>query len=320
MRKRKAILLFSGGLDSLIVAKILEEQNIIVKAVNYKTSFFGGDEVKEIGERYGIKVVVEDISVEYIKRVLLNPEYGYGKNMNPCIDCHRYMIKKAKERLDRGEADFIATGEVLGERPFSQNINALSIVEKPARGYVLRPLSALLLKPTIPEMKGWVDRTKLYGLKGRSRKPHLELARKYGIDYIPSPAGGCILTDPGFSYRLKHFLSREKVDINKIELLKIGRHFIPGKGRLVIPRNEKEKKILKSIYEKIRDAIFIRTEEGFVALAYGTEDLKLIARICSPYVRNSEILKITYRGQEELFSVNKEVDKADVRKYMLLKG
>ena len=185
--------------------------------------------------------------------ILKAPKHGYGRFMNPCIDCHALMIERAGELMKQIGADFVATGEVLGERPKSQNRQALNIVEEESglKGYVLRPLSAKLLDETIPEKKGLVDRSRLLAIRGRSRKPQMELARKYGIDEYPSPAGGCVLTDPMFSIRLRNLYKIEPEPSAKdVNLIKIGRVFISSEGALiVVSRNEQENSELIALAE-----------------------------------------------------------------------
>ncbi len=192
--------------------------------------------------------------------ILKNPKHGYGSNMNPCIDCRILKFKKAKEFMQEVQASFIITGEVLGQRPMSQHRRALKIIDRESclEGLVLRPLSAKLLEETVPEKMGWISREKLLDFNGRSRKPQMELAKKFNIKDYPCSAGGCLLTDPEFSKRLKDLMAREKLDIQSVELLKVGRHFrleefgrvqldsgtssgiSPSVVRLVVGRNESE--------------------------------------------------------------------------------
>ena len=202
--KIKAVVLFSGGLDSILALKLIQEQGIEVKGVNFKTPFFGLGEAFVIAKDLDIDLEIIDITEELLK-ILKNPKYGFGKNMNPCIDCHALMFKKAGEYMNKIGASFILSGEVLGERPMSQNRNSLSIIERESglEGKILRPLSALLLTETIPEKGGLVDRNKLLDISGRSRKRQMKMADEMGIKDYPSPAGGCKLTEPSFSKRLR---------------------------------------------------------------------------------------------------------------------
>ena len=225
--KAKGIGLFSGGLDSILAAKIIMALGIQVTGVTCTTPFFSPEKAKAAAKEIGIHLIEVDITKEHLD-MLKAPKYGYGKNMNPCIDCHTLMLKIAGRMMEDREADFIFTGEVLGQRPMSQNRQSLSIVAKNSgyQEYILRPLSALLLPATRPEIEGKVDRQRLLAIKGRGRKDQIEMARRYGVDHYSAPAGGCLLTDPMFSRRLRD-LFRHGLDfeIRDIELLKYGRHF-----------------------------------------------------------------------------------------------
>lgn len=243
----KALGLYSGGLDSALAIKIMMSHGIEVIPIGFATPFYSPD--VEYGNKVlGIPVISIDITEEFID-VLLSPPHGYGKNMNPCIDCHALMIRKAKDLLEKYDAKFIITGEVLGERPMSQNKWALKEVEKSAgaEGLVVRPLSGALLPPTIPEEMGWIKREWLYDISGRRRDRQIELARMFGIDDYKTPAGGCLLTDIQFSKRLRFLISiRRRPSREELELLRIGRHFYTEGSWFVIGRNERENKILRS--------------------------------------------------------------------------
>jgi tRNA U34 2-thiouridine synthase MnmA/TrmU len=202
-----------------------------------------------MAKKFGFKLRVIDFSKEHLELVK-NPKYGYGKAMNPCLDCHILMLKKLKEIMEKENFDFVATGEVLGERPMSQTKRGLKIVEEESslKGYLLRPLSAKLLEETIPEKKKLVDREKLFDIKGRSRKRQIELAKKFGIESYPTPAGGCLLTDLEFGKKLRELLKIfPNCDGNDIELLKNGRQFWFGKIKIVVGRNEEENLNLKKL-------------------------------------------------------------------------
>jgi len=243
----KALVLLSGGLDSMLAARVLMEQGIEVTGLSFKSYFFKTDKAKKVAEQLGIKLIEVDFSQEHLKMVK-NPAHGYGKNINPCIDCHGLMLKKAREILEGGSVgatlavaqnqvgaspaptktmyDLIATGEVLGERPMSQNKDSLKLVEKISglQGKLLRPLSAKLLDETEAEKQGKINRDKLLDISGRSRQRQLELVKKYKIKEYTNPAGGCLLTDREFSNRLKKMIDYwSDCDINDIDLLKNGR-------------------------------------------------------------------------------------------------
>ncbi|MBE3091111.1 MAG: tRNA 4-thiouridine(8) synthase ThiI [Candidatus Atribacteria bacterium] len=249
--KIKAVALFSGGLDSILALKLIQEQGIEVKGVNFKTPFFGLGEAFVIAKDLDINLKIIDITEELLK-ILKKPKYGFGKNMNPCIDCHALMFKKAGEYMNKIGASFILSGEVLGERPMSQNRDSLSIIERESgfEGKILRPLSALLLTETIPEKGGLVDRNKLLDISGRSRKRQIKLADEMGIKDYPSPAGGCKLTEPAFSKRLRDLFTQESFSLEEIELLKLGRHFRLSKDiKLVVGRNKEENEQLQNFFQ-----------------------------------------------------------------------
>ncbi|MDP2709448.1 MAG: hypothetical protein Q8O93_05430 [bacterium] len=223
----KALVLLSGGLDSLLAARVLMEQVIEVTGLSFKSCFFGTAKGKKVAEQLGIKHIAVDFADEHLVMVK-NPKHGYGKNMNPCIDCHALMLKKAKEIMEGDGYDFVATGEVLGERPMSQNREALKIVEKESGlfGKLIRPLSAKLLDESDLEKTGIVNRGRLLDISGRSRARQLELVKKFGIKEFASPGGGCLLTDPVFSEKLLKILEFwPEANGNDIELLKRGRAF-----------------------------------------------------------------------------------------------
>lgn len=248
----KVVSLFSGGLDSQLAAYLMKKLGFTVVAINFISSFFGGTKaINDAAQNLGIELHTLDISDRYIPEVLMNPRYGYGKNFNPCIDCHGFMLKQAGAFMTDMGASFIVTGEVLGQRPMSQNKGSLAIVEKLSGhpGLIVRPLSGKLLPPTIPEQEGWLDRDTLLDLSGRGRTRQMELAESLGITDYPSPAGGCLLTDPGFARRLKHILTYTQTPSPELlQLLKIGRHFYLGdQALLVVGRNHGENERLTSL-------------------------------------------------------------------------
>jgi len=251
-KMRKAILLLSGGVDSILAGKILENQGIKIIPVFFKSYFFDEKNAQKVAENLGWKLEVIDFSKDHLK-VVKKPKFGYGSSVNPCIDCHILMLKKAKQLMKKLKADFVATGEVLGERPMSQNKKALELIEKESslKGYLLRPLSAKLLKETIPEKKGKVDREKLLDIQGRSRKRQIELAKKFKIKWYPQPSGGCILTDLEFGKKLRKLLEKyPEFDGNDVETLKLGRHFWEGNVKIIIGRNHEENLKLEKIKRK----------------------------------------------------------------------
>ena len=248
----KAIALISGGLDSSLAARIIHDLGIELLAFNNRSPFCLCNHRSSVGcinsaltaaNRLNLKLVSVNVTEEILK-IVKKPKFGYGSNMNPCIDCRILLFKKAKECMQKEGASFIVTGEVLGQRPMSQRIFTIRLIEKEAGldGLVVRPLCAKLLKPTIPEESGWIDRNKLLGINGRGRKQQISMAREFGINDYPCPSGGCLLTDPGFSRRLKD-LMRYTPDFSPddINLLKIGRHFrVSQNAKLAVGRNEIE--------------------------------------------------------------------------------
>lgn len=242
-KKTKAIVLLSGGLDSILAVKLLQEQNIDVEGICFYSNFFDCSLAKKAAIQLGIKLREIDISEEFLKFLKIKPKHGFGVGLNPCIDCHALMLKKAREIMEKEGFAFITTGEVLNERPMSQKKAALKIVEKESglEGYLLRPLSAKLLEPINAENSGLVDREKLMDISGRSRQRQFELAKKFGIVDYPTPAGGCMLTQEGFARRLKE-LMEQKLDFNfkDVELVKIGRHFWHRGVQIIFGRNKEE--------------------------------------------------------------------------------
>jgi tRNA U34 2-thiouridine synthase MnmA/TrmU len=302
-KKVKALVLLSGGLDSILVVKLLLEQGIEVTAVNFRTNFCGPSKARPAAELLGVPLREENIREEFLE-VLKKPKYGYGAGMNPCIDCHALMLKKAGEIKRKEKFDFVATGEVLGERPMSQHKKALKIVEKEAglEGYLLRPLSAKLLEPTIIEKKGIVDREKMLAISGRNRKPQMELAKKFSIREYPSPAGGCALTQEGFVKRLKE-LMRHQPDFNSddVDLIKFGRHYFIGESQIILGRNEQENQILESAARK--NDILVEPENfiGPSALLRAKEPGASIEKVqqliveFSPKAKNIAVGRLTFK-------------------------
>lgn len=252
MRKKKvkALSLLSGGLDSLLAVKVLQDQGIEVVGISFTTPFFSAENAKKGAAELGIKLIVENITNPHMKLVK-DPPRGHGKYMNPCIDCHTLMINIAGKLMEKKGFDLIATGEVLGERPMSQNYSSLmGVANRSGYGeYLLRPLSAKLLPEIKPEKEGLVDRSRLMNIQGRSRKPQIKLAKKYGIKSYVQPAGGCLLTDPGFSKRLKDlFYHSKKFSVRDVELLKLGRHFRLNKEtKVIVGRNELENRQIEDL-------------------------------------------------------------------------
>ena len=250
MKKKKALALLSGGLDSTLAVKLLLEQGMQVEAINFVSPFClcgkGGCGAPRVADRFDIPLKVVNVGEDYL-RMVRKPKHGYGKNMNPCIDCRIFMLRKAKKYAQETGASFIFTGEVLDERPMSQHIKALKIIEGEAglKNRILRPLSAKLLPETSIEKRGLVDRGKLLDIRGRSRKRQIKLAKEFNIADYSCPAGGCLLTYKEFADKVKDlFKHKKRVSMKDIALLKLGRHFRFGKDKIVVGRNELENKAL----------------------------------------------------------------------------
>lgn len=274
-KKTKALLLFSGGLDSILVLKILEEQNIKVIPLYFESVFFSEKEILEIARQLELRLRKINFSEKQFE-IVKNPRYGYGKNLNPCIDCRLLMLKEAKKIMEKEKCDFIATGEVLGERPMSQNKSALELVEKKSslQGLLLRPLSAKLLEPTKMEKNGMVKRNKLLDISGRGRNRQLALAKKYRIINFPSPAGGCLLTDPAFSKRLGELMKKKSnPTLSDLKLLKLGRHFWQKDVLIVVGRNKEENKKIKKLAEKNDVLTELKNITGPLTLIRGKKNL-----------------------------------------------
>ncbi len=255
----RAIALLSGGLDSTLAVKLVADQGIHVTALTFMTHFgcsagiegsSCGHDVSWLKGQPFVEIRLCHLGKEYIDMVR-RPKFGYGRNMNPCIDCRIFMLSWAKEYMEINGGDFLVTGEVVGQRPMSQRLETLPRIDREAglEGLVLRPLSAKLLPPTKPEIEGKIDRERLRAIWGRSRKEQLRMAAEYGLIDVPTPAGGCLLTDPGFSRKLKDlFLYNEDPQANDIQLLKVGRHFrLSPYLKIVVGRNEGENAVIESL-------------------------------------------------------------------------
>ena len=253
-RGAKALVLLSGGLDSMLAARLVQNQGVDVEAVHFLTPFSKDDDrfIARFCEELGIKLHKVFLGQEYLD-MLTRPPHGYGSQMNPCVDCRVFTFRKAKTLADRIGADFLVTGEVLDERPFSQRKGMILLIEREAgvEGKILRPLSARLLPESDPEKEGLVKREELYAMRGRRRTPQMELAEKLGISQYPNPSGGCLLTDPRFADRLREHLEHDnKLSLRDAELLRVGRHFRVGKAKIIVGRNEEENERLHSIAVK----------------------------------------------------------------------
>lgn len=304
--KVKALALISGGLDSLLAAKLIYDQGIEVIGLHFNIPFCKL-KIKESFCDIGIKITEVDLFSEFLG-LIQKPRYGFGTNMNPCIDCKILMFSKAKELMPEFGARFIITGEVLGQRPMSQNKQALKLIKQKSGldDLLLRPLSAQFFPPSLAEREGWVRRDKLLNFNGRRRSAQMQLAKSLGIDKYATPAGGCLLTDPNFSQRLAELLAHEELNLDNLELLKVGRHFrIADKSRLVVGRDESENNLLMQL-AKPGDYLFSPPKNlaGPTCLARGLLNQELISlssEITSAYTDNLglEEIEILYRKVPE---------------------
>lgn len=327
----KALALFSGGLDSMLSIKIISDQNIEVVAL-YMDTGFGTDEKKhEILRKRaamaGASLKVVDLRNEYLRDVLFNPKYGYGKQFNPCIDCHGYMFKTALNMLKSENANFIITGEVVGQRPMSQRRDALFQVKRLADDeddLVLRPMCAKLLPPTKPEREGWVDREKLLGISGRDRKPQLALAKEFGFEDYETPGGGCLLTIESFAVKIKDYLKfdKEMRDID-VKWLKLGRHLrLPDGAKMIIGRDENDNNELLSYpNDKFEQVKFKESDDivgavSFISKNASISDKKLAAKLALAYTKaNREKEFDVFIGSDKFKTVS--TDKALAQDYFV---
>jgi tRNA-specific 2-thiouridylase len=309
MKRTKALSMFSGGLDSILATKLIMNQDIDVEAINFQGFFCSckgsGLNVAETAKQLGVPLKVVTVGNDYLA-MLRNPKHGYGKNMNPCVDCKIFMLKNAKKYARQIGAAFIFTGEVLNERPMSQHFQALKMIEEESglEGRLLRPLSAKLLLETIVEKKGIVKRNQLLGIRGRSRKPQIKLAKELGISSFPSPAGGCLLTEVEFSVRLRDlFNHRKRFSVDDVALLRVGRHFRFGENKIIVGRDEKENKTL--LKEKRRhDSVFeASATPGPTTILQGKKTKKAIELAGSLTAfysdRETDTVRVSY-GKERL--------------------
>lgn len=314
----KAVVLFSGGLDSCLAVSIVRGMGVEVEALHFHTGFHSGtdsgaslEEMLSLGEGLGLRVKVVDISEELFG-VVLHPRFGYGSGMNPCLDCRLTMLIKTRDYLRESGAKFVVTGEVLGQRPMSQYRSALMMLEKESglTGLILRPLSGRLLPETVPEKEGWVKREKLLAIQGKSRKEQIALAERMGIAKYSQPAGGCILTDKNFSRRLRDLIShRETVTVKDLAVLKVGRHLRISKDlKVVVGRNRVENGFL----EKHRSGRW-----SFQAMDYkgpltilegepGREEKEQVAGITAGYSDGAEepVVRVRYEKDGEAGEVS----------------
>ena len=314
---RKAVALISGGLDSMLAARLMRDQGIHVEGINFFTGFCVEGHTHAIrnskqskpkrnnalwsAEQIGIKLHIVDVIDEY-KDVVINPKHGYGAHLNPCLDCKGFMVGKAREWMEANGFDFIVTGEVIGQRPMSQRRDTMPIVARESGAFdrLLRPLCAKLLPETLPEREGWVDRNKLLDFNGRSRKPQIALAAQYGFTDYAQPAGGCcFLTDENYTVRLSDLWTNrgtKQYELDDILLLKIGRHLRPRPNfKLIIGREEGENNFLNG-YRRDFTYLIALSHLGPLALVDGVAndaDLDFAARLLARFGQGRDADKVT---------------------------
>jgi tRNA U34 2-thiouridine synthase MnmA/TrmU len=319
--KARGILLYSGGLDSLLAAKLLMDQGVELTGLHFILPFyppdFDFDELHSVkqAKNIGLKLEFYRCGKEYLE-MLKNPMHGYGKNINPCIDCKIFFIKKASEYMERYKADFVATGEVVGQRPMSQLKHTLKHIEKSTnlKGRLLRPLSAKILDPTIAEIEGKIDRNRLLDINGRGRKRQLELAAEYGISDYASPAGGCLFTDKNIASRIKDIFDHEDdVGENDIYSATIGRHFrTENNVKIIVSRNEKEGMELEKI-KNDADCMAYPEFSGptiFIKGRMNEQDKEIITAIMTKYGKpeeNEKRFHLVYKDKDSV-TVNADIE------------
>jgi hypothetical protein len=330
---RKALALLSGGLDSTLAVKVLMEQGIEVEALNFTSPFCTctgknagcKSEAIRVADEFGIPIKVMHKGLDYLE-VVRSPRHGYGKGMNPCVDCRIFLLKKAKEYMAESGADFVITGEVLGQRPMSQRRDSLHIIERESglEGLLLRPLSARHFPPTIPEQKGWIDREKLLAIQGRSRKDQIQLADELDVKNYPCPAGGCLLTEVSFVSKVRDvFTHSDQLNLRDFRLLKIGRHFRIGpRTKVLIGKNETENFTLEQAAQPEESILRWLGGGSPTAVIMGVQDAALLnsaARILLRYTKaapNEECtIKVTNDGTERQILVTNNLSEEKIEEF-----
>jgi len=319
MKEKTCLALYSGGLDSMLAVKVMQEQGIKVMPLNFNTGFFFHAYIIENARlKYkkktppGVEVEVIDISKEFFE-MIRKPSYGFGRNMNPCIDCKILMLRKAKELMPAYDAGFVITGEVLGQRPMTQNSHSMKIIEKQSglEGYLIRPLCAKNMEETEPEKLGWVDRNRLLDIKGRSRKEQMRLARIYNIEgYAQQPAGGCILTETSYSKRLEDFIQHngtKEILQEDMLLLATGRHFRKGNVKFIIGRNSRDNDTILLYGKKTGAKVFDCIDApGPIAITFDEIDNEMKGFIAGAVASYSDIDKNKEANVDLTINNNKE--------------
>lgn len=326
----KAIVLVSGGLDSLLTIRAIQNQGIEPIAVHFHMPFVKptADEVKarlqkSVVEQLGARLRFEEVHEEYLE-MFHKPVFGYGKNLNPCMDCKILFLRKAKQIMEEEGASFLATGEVLGQRPMSQRKWSLDQIEQHAgvKGILLRPLCALHLEETIPQKEGWVKKELLHNINGRSRQPQMRLAKEWGLVNYPAPAGGCLVTDKFFCARLQDLLDNDQFDLANIDLVKLGRHIRVNKGLYLEVGKDKadNEKILNYVLD---GDVIMRpaTLPGPTMVCRGKLDADsklLAAQIVARYTKSESTVEVLIKdaGERETITVSK-IDDEKLKEMMI---
>jgi tRNA U34 2-thiouridine synthase MnmA/TrmU len=331
--KRKALALLSGGLDSTLAVKMMLDQGIDVEALNFTSPFCTctgknagcKSEALRVAQEFNIPIKVLHKGIDYLE-VVRNPRHGYGKGMNPCVDCRIFLLRKAKEYMEECGADFVITGEVLGQRPMSQRRHTLEIIERESglAGRLLRPLSAKHFAPTLPETEGWIDREKLLAIQGRSRKEQMELAHELDVANYPCPAGGCLLTEVSFVSKVRDVFDHcDELNLRDFRLLKLARHFRIGpRTKVLIGRNEAENDLLVLAAQGGEAALRWLDGGSPLAVVMGAqsdEGIALAARIMLRYTRavsgESCQIQVTTDGVERTLMVTNDLDEQSIEPY-----
>ena len=333
--QKKALALLSGGLDSTLAVKVMLDQGIEVEALNFISPFCNctgksagcKSEAVRVAAEFKIPIKVMNKGIEYLE-IVRNPRHGYGKGMNPCVDCRIFLLRKAREYMAESGADFVFTGEVLGQRPMSQRRHTLSIIERESglAGLLLRPLSAKHFEPTIPEQEGWVDRNKLLAIQGRSRKEQMQLAAELDVKNYPCPAGGCLLTELSFVSKVKDVFAHSKdLNLRDFSLLKLGRHFRLNRDvKLIVGRDDGENTLLENT-AKPEDATLRWLDGGSpLGVLLGKVDeaaLETAAKIVLRYTRAETggecNVKVLMDGNERFMQVVNEFDEGKIEEFRI---
>jgi tRNA-specific 2-thiouridylase len=333
----KALALLSGGLDSILAAKVVQEAGIEVEAIHFLIPFIqtpdnptgegeGTGKVANAAKQLNIKLHYYPCGEDYLQ-MIQKPDHGYGKRMNPCLDCRIYTFKLAAQKMAEIGAAFLISGEVIDQRPNSQRSDALDITSRDAglKGLVLRPLSAQLLRPTIPEEQGWIDRSRLLGIKGRGRNEQIHLAAKYGITHYPSPAGGCLLTNQEYSLKVKDLLEHKiNLTMDTIQLLRIGRHLrLSPEVKIIVGKDHTENETLKKLTATNHILLELADFAGPITMVIGTpkEDmLRLAAAITAGYgsqVPAGSEIKVNVSGTVNTELFVKSLSREAIRDYFI---